>query len=94
MYNDIIKKKKNSLPLHCYTYFSKSNAIFIHEIDKLNIEENRNRRANSTTYTCLKAILEKETLKQYINLPEFLLGAFVSSLEWFPEAVVLQVSDL
>lgn len=78
------------MPLHCYTYFSKSNAIFINEIDKLNIEENRNRRANSTTYT----ILEKETLKQYINLPEFLLGAFVSSLEWFPEAVVLQVSDL
>lgn len=82
--------KKTSMSLNCYTYFSKSNAIFINEIDKLNIEENRNRRANSTTYT----ILEKETLKQYINLPEFLLGAFVSSLEWFPEAVVLQVSDL
>lgn len=83
-----IKKKK----LQCYTYFSKSNAIFINEIDKLNTDENRNRRANSTTYRCLKAI-EKETLK-HINLPEFLLGAFVSSLEWFPEAVVLQVSDL
>lgn len=64
MYNDIIIKKKK-IHCHCtscYTYFSKSNAIFIHEIDKLNIEENRNRRANSTTYTCLKAILEKETL--------------------------------
>lgn len=94
MYNDIIILKKTSMSLNCYTYFSKSNAIFIHEIDKFNREENRNRRANSTTYTCLKAILEKETLKQYINLPEFLLGAFVSSLEWFPEAVVLQVSDL
>lgn len=38
---------------------------------------------------------EKEnTETKIINLPEFLLWAFVSSLECFPEAVVLQVSDL
>lgn len=54
---------------HCYIYFSKSNAIFIYEFDKLNINENKNRRAYSTTYRCLKA-KEKEII---INLPEFLL---------------------
>lgn len=57
----LLLKKKNSLPLHCYTYFSKSNAIFIHEIDKLNIEENKNRRANSTTYTFKSNIRKRNT---------------------------------
>lgn len=57
---------------HCYIYFSKSNAIFIYEIDKLNIDENRiNRRAYSTTYRCLKAKENTEAI--IINLPEFLL---------------------
>lgn len=85
-----LKKKK-----HCYIYFSKSNAIFIYEIDKLHIDENRiNRRAYSTTYRCLKAKEKENTEAIIINLPEFLLWAFVSSLECFPEAVVLQVSDL
>lgn len=79
---------------HCYIYFSKSNAIFIYEFDKLTINENKNRRAYSTTYRCLKAIVKENTEAIIINLPEFLLWAFVSSLECFPEAVVLQVSDL
>lgn len=63
-------KKKNN----CYIYFSKSNAIFIYEIDKLNIDENRiNRRAYSTTYRCFKAIVKENTEAIIINLPEFLL---------------------
>lgn len=43
---------------------------------------------------CFKAIVKENTEAIIINLPEFLLWAFVSSLECFPEAVVLQVSDL
>lgn len=39
-------------------------------------------------------LTDENTEAIIINLPEFLLWAFVSSLECFPEAVVLQVSDL
>lgn len=64
-----IKKKNN-----CYIYFLKFNVIFIYEIDKLNIDENRiNRRVYFIIYRCFKVIVKENIEVIIINLFEFFL---------------------
>lgn len=71
-----------------YIYFLKFNVIFIFEFDKLNIDENKNRRVYFIIYRCLK-VKEKGNIEVIIiNLFEFFLWVFVFFFECFLEVVV------